>query len=152
MLAPNERLRIYAVDTEGKDPAARAVLLMRYRDSGAGSFGARTLSGLSNYYTSLFGPVIEPGDSDAQQILDTLAAAIAGDEIRWDVIDLHPLAVDSPVFPRPGHGLQEHRPAGADLFLLRQLVPAGARPLVRRVFRDAALAAQEHHHAQEKTV
>lgn len=99
VLAPNERLRIYAVDTATNPGAARAVLMMHYRDSGAGPFGARTLSGLSNYYTSLFGPVVEPDESDAQKILDTLAAAIARDEIRWDTIDLHPLAVDTPVFP-----------------------------------------------------
>ncbi len=97
-LAPNERLRIYAVDTPMKSGTARAVLLMRYSDSGASSQGPRTLSGLSNYYTSLFGPIIEPGESDTQKILGTIAAAIAGDEMRWDVIDLHPLAADTPVF------------------------------------------------------
>jgi len=97
--APNECLRIYAVDTAENSGIARAVLLMRCRDAGAGSMGARTLSGLSNYYTSLFGPVLDPNEPEVQKTLDTLAAAIAGDEIRWDVIDLHPLDVDTRVFP-----------------------------------------------------
>lgn len=97
VLTPSEQLRIYAVDTEASTASPRAVLPMRYRDSGL--LGARTLSGLSNYYTSLFGPVIEPGESDAQTILDLLAAAIAREKVRWDLIDLHPLAVDTPAFP-----------------------------------------------------
>ena len=33
-----------------------------------------------------------------QPILDKLAAAIVADGIRWDVVDLHPLAMDAPVF------------------------------------------------------
>jgi len=99
VLAPNERVRIYAVDAATKPAAARAVLLMRHSDTPSSLFGARTLSGLTNYYTSLFGPVIEPEAEDIQGVLDALAAALAGDEFRWDVIDLHPLAVDPLVFP-----------------------------------------------------
>ena len=99
VLAPNDRLRIYTVDTTANPRVACAALIMRCRDPGASWFGARTLSGLSNYYTSLFGPVIGPSESDVQDTLDALAAAIAGDEFRWDVVDLHPLAVDPPVFP-----------------------------------------------------
>lgn len=98
VLSPDERLRIYAVDTATDPPAARAVLLMRHSDVRAGFLDGRTLSGFSNYYTSLFGPVIEPGGHDMQDVLEQLAAAIASDKIRWDVIDLHPLAVDPPVY------------------------------------------------------
>ena len=98
VLPENERLRIYAVDTVAQQPAARALLLMRYPHTGAGWFKDRTLSGLSNYYTSMFGPVITPDGLEVTQTLDTLAAAIAGDEIRWDVVDMHPLATDAPIF------------------------------------------------------
>jgi CelD/BcsL family acetyltransferase involved in cellulose biosynthesis len=72
--------------------------MMQSRGSKANWFGARTLYGLSNYYTSLFGPVIDPGETNAQQILDTLFAGIVAEKFRWDVIDLHPLDVDAPVF------------------------------------------------------
>jgi len=95
--APSEQLRIYTVDAAGASP--RAVLLMRYGGSDAGLFGARTLSGLSNYYTSLFGPAIDPRESDAQTVVDSLVAGITCDPIRWDSIDLHPLAVDTSVYP-----------------------------------------------------
>ncbi len=98
-LAPSERPRIYTVDSAADQGAGRAVLLMRRSGSGAGSPASRRLSGLSSYYTSLFGPVLDPDDPDVQGVLGALASAIARDEIRWDRIDLHPLALDGPVFP-----------------------------------------------------
>ena len=90
VIAPGERVRIYAVDAAG---SPRAVLLMRSSRTGG------RLSGLSNYYTSLFGPVLDPGEPDAQGVLEAMASAIARDEIRWDTVDLRPLATDAPVFP-----------------------------------------------------
>jgi CelD/BcsL family acetyltransferase involved in cellulose biosynthesis len=54
------------------------------------------LSSLGNYYTSLFGVVIDPGQPDVQQIFNALASAIAGDSMRWNEIDLHPVATDEP--------------------------------------------------------
>ncbi len=97
ILTPAERLRIYTVDGVASPDTARAVLFMRHASRGS-PFAARTLSGLANYYTSLFGPVLDPRASDVQETLDALAAAIARDEIRWDLIDLHPLAADLPAF------------------------------------------------------
>ena len=98
VLAPEERLRIYAVDTTAEPEVPCAVLVMHHRISGTGGVGTRTLSGLANYYTSQFGPAIEAALPDIQGALDTLAAAIARDTIRWDVVDLHPMATDQPVF------------------------------------------------------
>jgi len=56
------------------------------------------LTGLSNYYTSLFGPVLDPGEPDVQGVLESLAAAVARDRGPWHAIDLRPLAVDAPEF------------------------------------------------------
>ena len=99
VLAPNQRARIYAVETAAGADASRAVLPMHHLHPGAGWLSARRLSGLSNYYSSLFGPVIEPRESGPQALCDLLAAAIAADDPRWDVIDLHPLACDATLFP-----------------------------------------------------
>ena len=98
VLAPNESLHIYAVDRTTTQPAACAALLLYSRDSNAGWFAPKTLNGLSNYYSSLFGPVVDPNEPNAQQILDTLIAGIARDKNRWDVIDMRPLDVNDPVF------------------------------------------------------
>jgi CelD/BcsL family acetyltransferase involved in cellulose biosynthesis len=93
------KLRIYAVNVAGNPGTPRAVLLMYCDDASAGLFCARTLAGLSNYYTSLFGPVVEPNIPDLQETLDALIGAIAHDQFRWDVINLHPLALDAAIFP-----------------------------------------------------
>ena len=98
VLAPNERLRIYAVETTGSAAKACAALIMHYRPSRAGPFGVRILSSLSNYYTSLFGVVVEPGRPDMQQVFDALAKAVANDKLRWDELDLRPLAADDAQF------------------------------------------------------
>ena len=99
VLAPHEHLRIYAVGTTSNPPQARAVLPMRYSNPRAGVFGIATLSGLSNYYTSLFGPVVDSDESALQDVLDSLAAAIASDKMHWDAVNVHPLAAGEPVFP-----------------------------------------------------
>jgi hypothetical protein len=93
VLTANERVRIYAVDSAAGEETARAVLLMRRSGSD------RSLSGLSNYYTSLFGPVLDPAEADVRGVLRALASAMASDEIRWETIDLRPLASDAPQFP-----------------------------------------------------
>ena len=95
-IVPDGKLRIFAVDKAG-DP--RAVLPMHRNDSGTGLLRCRTLASLSNYYSSLFGPVIDPRIPDLQETLDALAEAIAHDASRWDVVDLHPLALDDATFP-----------------------------------------------------
>ncbi len=97
-LTSREHVRIYAVESAFNPRSPRGVLIMRHQDSPKLSWRPRILTGLANYYTSLFGPVIDPDESDAQPIFDQLAAAIAYDEIRWDVIDLHPLDIDAPSF------------------------------------------------------
>jgi Acetyltransferase (GNAT) domain len=98
-LAPNERPRIYAVAPTSAEGAGRAVMLMRRPGSDSGSPASRRLSGLSSYYTSLFGPVLDPDEPDVQGVLGALASAMARDEVRWDTIDLRPLALDAPAFP-----------------------------------------------------
>jgi hypothetical protein len=98
VLASNERIRIYAVETTGSAAKACAVLIMHYRLSPAGPFSVRILSSLSNYYTSLFGVVVEPGRPDMQQVFNALAKAVANDKLRWDELDLRPLAADDPQF------------------------------------------------------
>jgi GNAT acetyltransferase-like protein len=97
-IVPAEKLRILAVDAPEDPPAPRAVLLM-HDDTAGGLFRPRTLGSVANYYSALFGPILDPGLPDLQETLDTLAAAIADDERRWDVVDLHPLARDERIFP-----------------------------------------------------
>lgn len=98
ILTAHDHLRIYSVETATAEPEARAVLIMCYRSRSAGPFSYRKLVGLGNYYTSLFGIVMDPCQPDFQQVYRVLATAVAGDSMRWNEIDLHPLAADEPHF------------------------------------------------------
>lgn len=98
VLAPDERLRIYVVESADPPQKACGVLMMHYKASPSATLGLKTLRGLANYYSPLFGPVTDSELIDVQPIYDALASAIAGDTMRWDTIDLHPLSVDGPHF------------------------------------------------------
>ena len=98
-IVPEEKLRIFAVDAAGSPRTPRAVLAMYWDEASAGLLGFKTLSSVSNYYTALFGPVVEPNMPDLQESLDALADAIAQDVFRWDVVNLRPLSLDEATFP-----------------------------------------------------
>jgi CelD/BcsL family acetyltransferase involved in cellulose biosynthesis len=95
-IVPGERMRAYAVD--GADGEARALLLMQHEETGGGLLRGRTLSGMANYYSSLFGPVVDPATTDLEPVLDALAARLARDDVPWDTVDLHPMSRESPAY------------------------------------------------------
>ncbi len=99
VLTSNDRLRIYVADAAGSTVSARAVLLMRHANTDTDSFGPKILSGLCNYYSSLFGLIVDPREPDLQSLTDSIAAAMTGGDNCWDIIDLHPLAMDESAFP-----------------------------------------------------
>ena len=89
VLAPGERLRIYAVRSADRP---RAVLVTHH--AAAAPFAVRRLESLSNYYSSLFGPVVDPDEPELEALLALLARAIAREHSRWDEIQLNPLAAE----------------------------------------------------------
>ena len=90
VLPPGDRLRIYALRSSAGEP--RAVLVTQH--AAPRPFSARKLKSLSNYYSSLFGPVVDPDDPELESLLTALAKAIARDRRRWDQIYLNPLATE----------------------------------------------------------
>lgn len=86
-------LRLYSV--QGQDNGSLALVLpMREL---AGSYGVRRLEGLSNWYSSLYGVVGDAGNGQ-REALAVLAATIAAERPRWDILDLHPLDPADPSF------------------------------------------------------
>jgi CelD/BcsL family acetyltransferase involved in cellulose biosynthesis len=92
-LDPGDETRFYVLADAGG--ATLAVIPLRaVRAPGS---GAVALSSLSNYYTSLFGPILR--DSvDPRPVLDEVVRAIVAERPRWACLRLNPLAHDGPLF------------------------------------------------------
>ena len=95
-LSNDEQVRIFAVETESGSPIA--ALPLRHTRVHASLFNLRTLSSLSNYYTTRYEPIVDPGFA-LTDFLRQLANAISAGKPAWDVINLKPLNHDSPFFP-----------------------------------------------------
>ncbi len=98
VLGEGDRLRIYGVEKDDATGTPVAALVTRYRTTPRGIFHPRALSGFSNYYTSLFGPMVNGSGEHAQGALQELARAICRDVPRWDRVDLKLLDADSFIF------------------------------------------------------
>jgi CelD/BcsL family acetyltransferase involved in cellulose biosynthesis len=92
VLGIDNESRIYAINKAG---TTIALLPMQVK-SGSGLLIPRTLQGLVNYYSSLFGPILS--DTDSQGALEELAIAISKERPKWDIIDLHPLDREAATF------------------------------------------------------
>lgn len=92
-LGSDVRLRLYGV-REARSAALACLLPLR---ESAGPRGMRRLEGLSNWYSSLYG-LVGSGEADRKPALAAMAAAIAAERPRWDVLDLHPLDPGDPAF------------------------------------------------------
>lgn len=78
------------------DGTYRAALAAVERAADSGWFKPRKLCSLANYYSSLYGPVVE--GANYREAARELAGALAADSPPWDAIELRPLDVASPAF------------------------------------------------------
>ena len=93
VLGVDDELRLYTVN---KIETAIALLPMQVKSGLPGLLTPRTLQGLGNYYSSLFGPILS--DTNSQGALEELTIAISEERPRWDIIDLHPLDREAATF------------------------------------------------------
>jgi hypothetical protein len=98
VLDKKNRIRIYGVEMDDSQIAPVAALITQYGRSLNEVFKPLKLSGLSNYYTSLFGPLIREYQNNLTEIIQELVRGICNDDYRWDIIDLKPLDIDSLTF------------------------------------------------------
>lgn len=92
----HDELRVFAAE-RGTVRTPAAVLLTRCKRTSGWHASPRTLHSLSNFYSSLYSPLLSRS-SPSSQSLETITAAISADEPRWDAVDLKWLDRDSPVF------------------------------------------------------
>ena len=97
-LDPRDRVNIYAADSNGKETGPAAILLMCEQNPSSRPWATRKLSGLSNYYSSLYGVVAGQQAEEMELGLRQIAAHLADARPQWDTIDLHPLDVNAPSF------------------------------------------------------
>jgi hypothetical protein len=96
VLYPGDEVRVFSVELGDTAETPAAALLLR-RQSSRSSFSLRKLTGLANYYTSLFAPLRSPSLYFPSH-LSALTRAIAADRPAWDAVDLPWLDRDAPVF------------------------------------------------------
>ncbi len=94
----DQSLRLYAVESQTPTLRPELLLPMYHSRAPAKFFAARRLHAAANFYTSLFGPVTSEVDANLRSSLVLLANAIAAKRPGWDIVDIHPLAADSPAY------------------------------------------------------
>jgi len=96
-LNPGDEIRIYCLEEEDAAGTPVAALLTRRKQSSATRLSPRTLYSLSNYYTTRFGPLLDPA-RDHKGALRELVRVICEERPRWDAIDLQPMDRESAFF------------------------------------------------------
>lgn len=93
-LDTGDQVRVYGIE-DGTTGDALAALMTRRASGAKGSFKPRRVASLSNFYSSLFAPVVS---RVADGVLGPLAETVCGDAMQWDVLELRPLERESPSF------------------------------------------------------
>jgi len=108
---PGIELRLYGVENDGAEPLG--LLVARTPAEAGGSIlegrrpGPRTLSGLTNFETRIFAPLLSPAVSDPAPVLRALSRAIAGELPQWTLVDLNMLDPGTPEFREIGEALRQ---------------------------------------------
>ena len=97
-LAPEERVRIYAMPASSQESSYAAMLLMRSSVRPESPFSLRKLEALANYYSCFYAPHLN-ATFEPQKALDATCRAMAQEKPRWDAIEIKPLDNRSKGFP-----------------------------------------------------
>ena len=92
--------RIYSARHESADIASCILPLAIQTKKIFPGVRSRGLISFQNYYSSLFGPILDPFivQSESFKALDTIVGHIAKESPRWDFIEIRPLNTDTPDF------------------------------------------------------
>src|SRR5262245_46754814 len=98
VLENDDVVRIYGVVIDDVVQTPVAALVMQYKNVSSGRLHSCQLSGLSNCYSSLFGPIVRNSPYSISDIMQHLVGVICSDTPVWHVIDCHPLDIESPCY------------------------------------------------------
>jgi len=82
---------------DGERDEPRALFLTQLSIEKKGPFTRNKLCSLSNYYTSLFGPILDYQETNIGELCEKLIEGLLQQNPKLDIIDLNPLEVDAPV-------------------------------------------------------
>ncbi len=99
-LDEGDEVRIYGVELNGATSTPVAALGTRFQSRGRSRLQPMKLVGLSNCYSSLFGPVMDSSTDHGSETIQELVRAISSDHPRWDIVEFKPLDLESPVFTK----------------------------------------------------
>ncbi|MET0116120.1 MAG: GNAT family N-acetyltransferase [Sedimenticola sp.] len=94
ILDEKQNLRIYFNKTSTGKEESQFIALPFYSEK---KKGVRVLNALSNYYTSLYGPVYSDKNNLVQGI-NILVKNIAAEKMLWDMVNIYPLAPEKETF------------------------------------------------------
>lgn len=97
-LPPASRFLLYGLEDREQNHRPCMALSMTYRASFCGSWFPRKLMSAANYYSALFSLIEKIPSADTAENICVLAHAIAADSPRWDMVDMHPLDTEQPLF------------------------------------------------------
>jgi hypothetical protein len=90
-----EHLCLIGVEDDGPKQAPLALLVARHRERDGEAGAARTLSGLSTYYTMVFAPHLASA-ADGGEVLATLFDGLRARRPRYNMLRFQPLERDGP--------------------------------------------------------
>ncbi len=105
-IEPHYRVRLFGLEVPDRARTPVAILPAKFESRPAGLLEPRRLSALGNYYSSLFGPMIDRTVADRVGALDALVDALCQDRPQWDIIDLTPMDRDAPLYTELQAALQ----------------------------------------------
>ena len=110
-------LRLYLAGSEDESPWRGLLLPMSH--AGERNFLApRRLTSLSNFYTPFFAPLMASSwcERGAQEDMCRIAAAVASERPRWDMVLLYPMDPQSPIFSLALHAFRRAGMMAASYF------------------------------------
>jgi ribosomal protein S18 acetylase RimI-like enzyme len=98
-LDPTSIPLLFGIEEESQNPHSLALLPMCYQQETALSFLLpRQLRSLTNYYSSIFSPILDASQSRQSEILHLFFEHIARETPAWHVFDIEPLDKDDSLF------------------------------------------------------
>jgi len=104
-LDSGDELRIFAAERTHAGCTPVAALLTRFQQGSKWRLAPRTLHGLSNFYTSLYAPLLSRSLTSGTAV-ESLVRAISMDKPGWDAVDLKWLDSEAPVFGELQHAFR----------------------------------------------